>query len=150
MMPGQTQPIHVLLIEDNPGDVRLTQEAFRECRSRVRLDVAMDGEEAMRRLQGEGEFTGLPLPQLILLDLNLPKWNGKDVLKVIKTSERLRSIPVIILTTSTAETDIRECYELHANCYLNKPVDFDQFFELIGHIETFWLNKAVLPTAVGR
>ena len=149
-MTGPTKPTRVLLIEDNPGDVRLTQEAFQECRSRIHLDVAMDGEEAMRRLRGEGEFAGLPLPQLILLDLNLPRWNGKDVLKVIKTSERLRSIPVIILTTSTSEPDVQECYELYANCYLNKPVDFGQFFELIGHIETFWLNTAVLPTAKSR
>ncbi len=139
--------VNILLIEDNPGDVRLTQEAFRECSPDIHLDVVMDGEEALSYLRREEGYQDRPLPNLILLDLNLPKWNGKDVLKAIKSDGQLCHIPVVVLTTSTAEQDIRQSYQLHANCYLNKPVDFDQFFEVIKRIEMFWVYTAVLPSA---
>ena len=136
---------HVLLIEDNPGDVRLTQEAFRESKRRVALEVVMDGVEAVHYLRGEGGYANKPTPDLILLDLNLPKWDGREVLKIIKNDPKLRYIPVVVLTTSNAEQDIRYSYDLHANAFINKPVDFDRFFEIIQKIEDFWLTTISLP-----
>ncbi len=135
----------VLLVEDNPGDVRLTQEAFKVQGSDIELKVAMDGMEALKFLKKEDEFVNEETPDLILLDLNLPKRDGREVLTVIKTDEHLRRIPVVILTTSNAEQDILKSYNLHVNCYINKPVDFDTFADIIQKIDEFWLKTAILP-----
>ncbi len=144
----QTRIHNILLVEDNPGDVRLTQEAFKEGSKKVNLEVVMDGIEALRYLRKEDEYSECPTPDLILLDLNLPKWDGRQVLKAIKSDEKLRSIPVLILTTSNAEQDIINSYDLHANCFINKPVDFDSFFTIIQQIESFWLKTTILPTTI--
>lgn len=144
-MQIKTRPVSVLLIEDNPGDVRLTQEAFNECKSNIDLKVIMDGLEAIHYLKKEGEYTEATTPDMILLDLNLPKKSGKEILAEIKSDPELKRIPVIILTTSNAEYDILKSYDLHVNGFINKPVDFDRFFEIIQHIERFWLQTAVLP-----
>jgi CheY-like chemotaxis protein len=138
-------PTHVLLVEDNPGDVQLTQEAFREANVYIQLHVVTDGVEAMRFLKREGTHTLAPRPDLILLDLNLPRMDGREVLFQIKTNANLQTIPVVILTTSQAETDIVKSYELHANCYLNKPVEWDAFASLVKSINDFWLTKVRLP-----
>ena len=135
----------VLLVEDNPGDVRLTQEAFKVQGSDIELKVAMDGMEALKFLKKEDEFVNEETPDLILLDLNLPKRDGREVLTEIKTDEHLRRIPVVILTTSNAEQDILKSYNLHVNCYINKPVDFDTFADIIQKIDEFWLKTAILP-----
>ncbi len=140
--------VNILLIEDNPGDVRLAQEAFKESNMEVHLDVAMDGIEAINFLRKSPPYTDAVTPDFVLLDLNLPKKDGREVLSEIKADPVLRSIPVIILTTSNAEQDILNSYDLHVNCYINKPVDFDRFFEIIQKIEDFWLNTAILPTMV--
>lgn len=147
-MKNSTKQFTVLLIEDNPGDVRLTQEAFRDTGQDVILEVAMDGVEAVQYLRKEGPFSDKALPDLILLDLNLPKWEGRDVLRKIKTDEKLRHIPVVVLTTSNAAQDILDTYHLHANCFINKPVDFDSFFNVIEKIQEFWLQTATLPSDV--
>ncbi len=144
----QTRVHNILLVEDNPGDVRLTQEAFKEGKKKVNLEVVMDGIEALRYLRKEDEYSDRPTPDLILLDLNLPKWDGRQVLKAIKSDQKLRSIPVLILTTSNAEQDIINSYDLHANCFINKPVDFDSFFSIIQQIESFWLKTTILPTSI--
>lgn len=138
-------PLQVLLVEDSPGDVRLTRDAFTETNDRVILSVAVDGAEAMAFLRKEGEFGDAPKPDLILLDLNLPKIDGREVLASIKTDEILRSIPTIILTTSAAESDIVKSYRLQANAYLRKPVQLDAFDNLIRSISDFWLTKVKLP-----
>lgn len=140
------RPFNILLIEDNPGDVRLTQEAFKEGNKKVILDVVMDGVEAIKFLRKQGVYSNSVRPDLILLDLNLPKWDGREVLKEIKSDDKLKQIPVVILTTSIAEKDILISYNLHANCFINKPVDFDHFFEIIQKIEEFWLTTTILPT----
>lgn len=137
--------MRVLLVEDNPGDVRLTQEAFKVQESDIELKIAMDGMEALKFLKKEGEFANEATPDLILLDLNLPKRDGREVLTEIKTDENLRRIPVVILTTSNAEQDILKSYNLHVNCYINKPVDFDTFADIIQKIDEFWLKTAILP-----
>ncbi|MBT8221362.1 MAG: response regulator [Bacteroidia bacterium] len=142
----RTRPINILLIEDNPGDVRLTQEAFKEAGMEVTLDVAMDGVEAIDMLRKKPPYEDSNIPDLILLDLNLPKLDGREVLEVIKSDSKLRIIPVVVLTTSNAEQDIINSYNLHVNCYLNKPVDFDSFFDMIQKIEDFWLRTAILPS----
>ena len=142
----ETRPFNILLIEDNPGDVRLTQEAFREGKKEVNLEVVMDGVEAIKYLRKENGFEDRPMPDLILLDLNLPKWDGREVLKEIKADNGLKRIPVVVLTTSNAEQDILHSYDLHANCFINKPVDFDNFFDIIQKIEEFWLSTTILPT----
>jgi CheY-like chemotaxis protein len=147
-MVKKTRPVNVLLIEDNPGDVRLTQEAFKEGALSVNLSVTMDGVEATEFLKKAGKYTDAVTPDLILLDLNLPKKDGREVLKDIKTDPQLMRIPVVILTTSNAEQDITKSYNLHANCYINKPVDFDKFFDVIQKIEEFWLTTVILPTMV--
>ncbi|GJM34401.1 MAG: response regulator [Saprospiraceae bacterium] len=149
MDPRQSRGHNILLVEDNPGDVRLTQEAFKEGKKKVNLEVVMDGIEALRYLNKEGEYAECPTPDLILLDLNLPKWDGRQVLKAIKSDKKLRSIPVLVLTTSNAEHDVINSYDLHANCFINKPVDFDSFFMIIQQIEAFWLKTTILPTSVG-
>lgn len=138
-------PIEVLLVEDSPGDVRLTQEAFREANRTIRLHVASDGVEAMSFLRRVGAHIDAPRPDLILLDLNLPKMSGGEVLASIKQDDGLKLIPTVILTTSTAEADITKSYELQANCYLSKPVQLDDFENLVKSINDFWLTKAKLP-----
>ncbi len=144
----KTRPLNILLIEDNPGDVRLAQEAFKEGQLEVQLDVVMDGLEAINFLHKEAPYQFSNRPDLILLDLNLPKKDGREVLGEIKGDPLLRSIPVVILTTSNAEQDVLHSYDLHVNCYINKPVDFDNFFEIIKKIEDFWLNTAILPSMI--
>jgi CheY-like chemotaxis protein len=141
--PGR---IEVLLVEDSPGDVRLTREAFCEANPRVRLHVAIDGVEAMAFLDQVGPHAGAPRPDLILLDLNLPRMDGREVLARIKADESLRTIPTVILTTSDSEADIARSYELQANSYLSKPVQLEKFESLIRSIDDFWLTKAKLPT----
>jgi two-component system, chemotaxis family, response regulator Rcp1 len=137
--------IDVLLVEDSPGDVRLTQEALREANRAIRLHVATDGVEALAFLHREGVHASAPRPELILLDLNLPKVDGREVLAQLKSDDDLKSIPIIILTTSEAEADIAKSYELHANCYLSKPVQLDAFENLVTSINDFWLTKTKLP-----
>lgn len=138
-------PMDVLLIEDSPGDVRLTQEAFREANPAIRLHVANDGVEAMAFLQREGAHARAPRPDIILLDLNLPRMDGREVLARIKEDDALKTIPTVILTTSDAEADITKSYQLKANCYLTKPVQLDQFESLVKSINDFWLTRARLP-----
>jgi CheY-like chemotaxis protein len=146
MSTGETNhPIEILLVEDNPGDVRLTLEAFREGKVRNTLHVTRDGVEAMAFLRQEGEYADAPRPDIILLDLNLPRKDGREVLAEIKVSEELRRIPVVILTTSSAEEDVLRTYDLHANCYITKPVDLDQFIRVIRSIKQFWLTIVKLP-----
>jgi CheY-like chemotaxis protein len=137
--------MEVLLVEDSPGDVRLTQEAFRDANPSIRLHVATDGVEAMTFLRREGIYANAPRPDLILLDLNLPKMDGREVLAHIKEDHTLKTIPTVILTTSDAEADIVKSYQLQANCYLSKPVQLDVFESLVGSINDFWLNKVKLP-----
>lgn len=146
MMTRKDRPVNILLIEDNPGDVRLTQEAFKEGRLPVNLQVVMDGVEAMKYLRKEAPYEKMVTPDLILLDLNLPKRDGREVLQDIKTDKFLKRIPVVVLTTSNAEQDILKSYNLYVNSYINKPVDFDKFFDTIQKIEDFWLATAILPT----
>ena len=138
-------PVQVLLVEDSPGDVRLTQEAFRDANKTIQLHVVVDGVEAMAFLRHEGVHVHAPRPDLILLDLNLPKMDGREVLAHIKEDESLKLIPTVILTTSDAEADIVKSYQLQANCYLNKPVQLDAFENLVKSINDFWLTKVKLP-----
>jgi len=138
-------PIEVLLVEDSPGDVRLTQEAFRDANRSIHLHVVSDGVEAMTFLRREGAHVDAPRPDLILLDLNLPKMDGREVLAQIKEDASLKTIPTVILTTSEAEVDIVKSYQLHANCYLSKPVQLDAFESLVKSINDFWLTKVKLP-----
>ncbi len=140
------QPFEILLVEDNPGDVFLTQEAFREGRLPHRLSVVEDGEEALLFLRREGKHSGAPQPDLILLDLNLPKKDGRELLGEVKTDPELRQIPIIVLTTSGAEQDIARAYKLHANCYLTKPIQMDDFLKTIRSVEEFWLSVVRLPS----
>jgi CheY-like chemotaxis protein len=145
MTPTRATPSDVLLVEDSPGDVRLTREAFREANPAVRLHVASDGIEAMSFLRREGVYSDAPRPDFILLDLNLPKMDGREVLALIKEDNVLRTIPTVILTTSEAEADIVQSYKLNANAYLRKPVTLEAFEELVSSINDFWLTKVVLP-----
>jgi chemotaxis family two-component system response regulator Rcp1 len=138
-------PIEVLLVEDSPGDVRLTQEAFRDVNKSVHLHVAFDGVEAMAFLRHQEPHIHAPRPDLILLDLNLPKMDGREVLAHIKGDESLKTIPTVILTTSEAEADIVKSYQLQANCYLSKPVQFEAFESLVKSINDFWLTRVKLP-----
>ena len=138
-------PVEILLVEDSPGDVRLTKEAFRDANSAIRLHVVADGVEALAFLRHEGVHARAPRPDLILLDLNLPKMDGREVLARIKTDASLKLIPTVILTTSDAEADIVKSYELQANCYITKPVDLDQFMTVVRSIEDFWLTIVTLP-----
>jgi two-component system, chemotaxis family, response regulator Rcp1 len=138
-------PIEVLLIEDSPGDVRLTQEAFRDANKTIRLHVACDGVEAMAFLRREGVNANAPRPDFILLDLNLPKMDGREVLAHIKADNGLRTIPTVILTTSEDKADIAKSYQLQANCYLTKPVQLDAFESLVRSISDFWLTTVKLP-----
>ena len=140
------KPVEILLVEDNEGDVGLIEEVFEEAKIRNNIHVAEDGEEAVLYLRGEGKFSGSPRPDIILLDLNLPKKDGREVLKEIKEDDNLKNIPVVILTTSNAEKDILRAYDLHANAYITKPLDFDQFIKAVGSIENFWLEIVNLPS----
>jgi chemotaxis family two-component system response regulator Rcp1 len=138
-------PKEILLVEDSPGDVRLTQEAFRDANRSIHLHVAADGVEAMAFLRKEGAHVHAPRPDIILLDLNLPKMDGREVLARIKEDDNLKTIPTVILTTSDTEADIVKCYQLQANCYLSKPVQLDAFDILVKSIDDFWMTKVKLP-----
>lgn len=146
---GTIQPFEILMIEDNPGDVRLTQEALKEGKVYHNLRVVEDGVKALAYLRQEEPFRDAPRPDLILLDLNLPKKDGREVLAEIKASDTLKRIPVVILTTSGAEEDILRSYNLHANCYITKPVDLDQFISVVRNVEGFWLTIVRLPDGLG-
>jgi len=137
--------IEVLLVEDNSGDVRLMQEALKDSKVRNHLHVVNDGEAAMMFLRREGKYSGGPTPDLVLLDLNLPGKDGREVLAEIKQDPLLKHIPVVIVTTSSAEEDILKSYGLHANCYITKPVNFDQFIKVVHSIENFWFSIVKLP-----
>ena len=139
------EPIEVLLVEDSPGDVRLTREAFKDAKVHINLHVAPDGAKAMIFLRREGEHSNAPRPDLILLDLNLPKKDGREVLAEIKGNPKLKSIPVVILTTSSSEADILRSYQLHANCYITKPVGLEGFLTVVKSIDSFWLSVVQLP-----
>ncbi len=143
------KPIEILLAEDNPGDVRLTLEAFKEGKVRNSLHIAEDGVEAMAFLHREGKYAKVPRPDRILLDLNMPKKDGRQVLKEIKEDPNLKCIPVVILTTSKSEEDIIKTYNHHANCYITKPVDLEQFIRIVKSIEDFWLTVVKLPPDEG-
>jgi chemotaxis family two-component system response regulator Rcp1 len=137
--------VDILLVEDNPGDVRLTKEALRDAKVRNKIFVAKDGVEAMEFLRKEGSFTDMQTPDLILLDLNLPRKNGREVLTEIKNDPELKRIPVVILTSSTADEDILKAYNLHANCYITKPVDLNGFVKIMHSLEEFWFTIVKLP-----
>ena len=141
----RAEPIVILLVEDSPGDVRLTREAFKDAKVYISMHVAADGAEAMAFLNREGEHANAPRPDLILLDLNLPKKDGREVLAEVKESPTLKSIPVVVLTTSASEADILRSYLLHANCYITKPVDLDGFLKVVKSIDSFWLSVVKLP-----
>jgi two-component system, chemotaxis family, response regulator Rcp1 len=149
MARKENRPMEVLLVEDSPGDVRLTQEAFRDANTSIRLHVAPDGVEAMAFLRREGIHADAPRPDIILLDLNLPKMDGREVLAHIKEDSSLKTIPTVILTTSESEADIVKSYQLHANCYLSKPVQLDSFEGLVKSINGFWLTDVKLPPNTG-
>jgi CheY-like chemotaxis protein len=141
-------PLEVLLVEDSPGDVRLTKEAFKAANVGVHLNVASDGVEAMAFLRREGAYANAPRPDLTLLDLNMPRMDGRQVLAEIKKDDKLKTLPIVILTTSDSEGDIVKSYELHANCYLCKPVQLTAFEGLVKSINDFWLTRAKLPQVV--
>jgi two-component system, chemotaxis family, response regulator Rcp1 len=145
---AKVRPVEILMIEDNPGDVRLTQEALKTGRLWNHLAVARDGIEAMEYLHRAGPFQNATVPDLILLDLNLPRKDGREVLAEIKADDSLKLIPVVVLTTSKAEEDILKSYKLHANCYITKPVDFAQFVAVVKSIEDFWFTVVKLPTVL--
>jgi CheY-like chemotaxis protein len=145
MTGAAPRPIEILLVEDNPGDVRLTKEALREGKVANNLSVANDGVQAIDFLRRRGEHSRALRPDLVLLDLNLPKKDGREVLAEIKADEDLRRIPVVVLTTSKAEEDVLRSYNLHANCYITKPVDLDQFIRVVKSIDDFWLTVVRLP-----
>jgi two-component system, chemotaxis family, response regulator Rcp1 len=139
------KPIQILLVEDNPGDVRLTVEALRDAKVRNQLHVVEDGVEAMSLLRREGQYAGIPRPDLILLDLNLPRKDGREVLAEIKQDADLKRIPVVILTSSAAEQDVLHAYNLYANCYITKPLALEEFLRVIRAIDDFWLAVVKLP-----
>ncbi|SMO64770.1 response regulator [Fodinibius sediminis] len=142
------RPVEILLVEDNEADIRLTREGIKEAKIRNNLHVVRDGEEAMDFLNKKGDYRDVITPDLILLDLNLPKKDGREVLEEIKNDDRLALIPVVVLTTSEAEKDIVKSYKLHANCYVTKPMGIDQFVEVITAIENFWFTIVKLPTGI--
>jgi CheY-like chemotaxis protein len=145
MSEARARKVEILLVEDNPGDERLTREALKEGKVYSNLHWVKDGVEAMEFLQRRGRYAEAPRPDIILLDLNLPKKDGREVLEEIKTSENLKSIPVVILTTSKAEEDVLKTYNLHANCYVTKPVDLEKFIVVVKSIDAFWLTVVTLP-----
>jgi two-component system, chemotaxis family, response regulator Rcp1 len=144
-MADRGRPLEILLVEDNPGDVRLAQEALHDAKMSNNLNVVADGVEALAYLRREGQHAKAPRPDLVLLDLNLPKKDGREVLQEVKEDPDLRTIPVVVLTTSDAEADVIRSYELHANAYVRKPVDFDAFIEVVRTIEDFWFMVVKLP-----
>ncbi|MGW5745532.1 response regulator [Amycolatopsis sp. NPDC003861] len=144
-MTDSLEPIDVLLVEDDPGDVLMTQEAFEHYKIRNTLSVVSDGEQALQFLRREPPYEDAPRPSLILLDLNLPRRDGREVLAEVKASPELRSIPVVVLTTSEAEEDIARSYDLHANAYVTKPVDFDRFVDIVRQIDSFFVTVVKLP-----
>ncbi len=144
-MKESSQAIEILMVEDNPSDVRLTLEAFKDAKVLNNMSVASDGEDALKFLKREGRHKDSPRPDLILLDLNLPRMNGKEVLGEIKRDPDLKRIPVVVLTTSDNEQDIRRAYDLHVNAYVRKPVDLDQFIKIVEAVEDFWLSVVKLP-----
>lgn len=143
--PGVGEPIEILLAEDNPGDVKLTEKALETGQINNTLNVVNDGVEALAFLRGEGEYAGMPRPDLFLLDLNMPRMGGREVLEAMAEDEALRRIPVVILTSSEAEEDIIGSYDRHANAYLTKPVNFEGFVDIVGRIEEFWLTVVKRP-----
>ena len=147
-IPDLVKPIEILLVEDNPGDVRLTIEALKEAKVINHLTVVKDGVEALAFLRRQGSYTTAPRPHLILLDLNLPRKDGREVLADIKADDNLKRIPVVVLTTSQDEQDVLKSYNLHANCYITKPVGLDQFVRVVRSIEDFWLGIVVLPASL--
>jgi chemotaxis family two-component system response regulator Rcp1 len=144
-MVERNGPIEILLVEDNPGDVRLTKEALKEGKVYSNLHTVKDGVEAMEFLRREGKYKDVPRPDIILLDLNLPRKDGREVLEEIKSDEKLKRIPVVVLTTSKAEEDVLRTYNLHANCYVTKPVDLEKFMVVVKSIDVFWLTVVTLP-----
>jgi len=142
--------VEILLVEDNPGDARLTLEAFKEGKVRTNLNIVDDGQKAMEYLRKEGKYADKPRPDIVLLDLNLPKKDGREVLAEVKADDGLKLIPIVILTTSKAEEDILNTYDHHANCYITKPVDLGQFMEVVKSIENFWLTLVKLPRSEGN
>jgi CheY-like chemotaxis protein len=142
-----SSPVEILLVEDNPGDVRLTQEALKEGKVYNNLHWAKDGVEALEFLKRQGKHAKAPRPDIILLDLNLPKKDGREVLAVVKNDVDLKHIPVVVLTTSEAEEDVLKSYSLHANCYVTKPVDLEKFIHVVQSIDRFWLTVVTLPPA---
>jgi CheY-like chemotaxis protein len=147
--PPNAKPIDVLLVEDDPGDTLMIREAFEDNKVRNRLSAVTDGVQALEFLRREGEHAGAPRPDLILLDLNLPRKDGREVLAEIKADENLRTIPVVILTTSQAEEDVLRSYNLHANAYVTKPVDFERFIEVVRQIDNFFVTVVTLPNGEG-
>ena len=145
MNKSDGEPVEILLVEDNPADVRLTQEAFKEGKVHNHMSIARNGEEALAFLRRAGQFADAPRPDIILLDLNLPRKDGREVLAEIKEDADLKHIPVVILTTSENENDLIQSYSLHANCYICKPVDLENFLEVVRRIEGFWLEIVKLP-----
>jgi CheY-like chemotaxis protein len=141
----EAAPVELLLVEDNPGDVRLTKEALREGKVHNNLHWVKDGVEAIEFLRRQGKYADAPRPDIILLDLNLPKKDGREVLSEIKNDDQLKHIPVVVLTTSKAEEDVLRSYELHANCYVTKPVDLEKFIVVVKSIDRFWLTVVTLP-----
>jgi CheY-like chemotaxis protein len=144
-MVGDNRPVEILLVEDNPGDERLTREALKEGKVYSNLHWVKDGVEALEFLRKQGKYKGMPRPDIILLDLNLPKKDGREVLQDIKNDDELKRIPVVVLTTSKAEEDVLRTYNLHANCYVTKPVDLEKFMVVVKSIDVFWLTVVTLP-----
>jgi CheY-like chemotaxis protein len=144
-MVDENRPVEILLVEDNPGDERLTREALKEGKVYSNLHWVKDGVEAMEFLRREGKYSDVPRPDIILLDLNLPKKDGREVLQDIKNDDALKRIPVVVLTTSKAEEDVLRTYNLHANCYVTKPVDLEKFIVVVKSIDVFWLTVVTLP-----
>ena len=149
-MKNTDQPVEILLVEDNPGDVRLTVEVLKDARVRNNMHMVNDGAAALAFLRRQGEYADAPRPGLILLDLNLPKKDGREVLAEIKTDPNLRRIPVVVLTVSKDEVDILKSYDLHANCYITKPINLEQFITVVRSIEDFWLTIVKLPPDVDK
>jgi len=148
MLAGKNRPVELLLIEDNSGDILLTKEAFEEIEFSENLSVVTDGEMAIDFLYKQGRYQNAPSPDLIILDLNIPRIDGRELLAKIKTDPGLKKIPVLVLSTSKSERDIKQCYELQANCYLIKPVDFEEFLEIVRFIRDFWLGIVKIPSMV--
>ena len=146
-MSSSGNQIEILLVEDSPGDARLTQEAMADAKIRNRISVVNDGLEALAFLRQEGQYGGAPRPDLILLDLNMPRMDGREILAIIKSDDSLKMIPVVVLTSSEADADIVRSYELHASCYITKPVELEQFMKVVAGIEEFWFSIVKLPPA---